>query len=153
MVELTVKERFAFRFIFNEKRVYQRWYSRFLMFGTDYGRLRRVVGRISDWREWCEVWTAEGDELFRKAEKALTEGSRGIARALFHEAVACYHAGQHIFLSTAGRKNPPRQRRGKAMPRRYVYITKLRSLCGWISRIAESLFRAICEEQIQKADP
>jgi hypothetical protein len=35
MTKLTLKERFAFRFIFNERRVYQRWYGRFLVFGID----------------------------------------------------------------------------------------------------------------------
>lgn len=98
MVNLTLKEKFAFKFIFNEDRVYHRWYGRFLSFGIDYGRLKRVVARISGWLQWCDQWTIEGDELFQKAEKALKEGNQLKARALFQEAVGCYHTGQHIFF-------------------------------------------------------
>lgn len=98
MVRLSLKEKFAFKFIFNEKRVYQRWYGRFLSFGLDYGRLKRVVARVSDWVEWCNEWTQEGDAVYKKAEQALQEGYECKARALFHEAVACYHIGQHIFF-------------------------------------------------------
>lgn len=117
MIELTVKERFAFRFVFNEKRVYQRWYGRFLMFGLDYGRLRRVVARVGDWRQWCQVWTKEGDEVYRKAELALAEGSLGTAKALFHQAVACYHAGQHIFFIDSGQKEATQDKARKSYVR------------------------------------
>lgn len=98
MVKLSLKEKFAFKFIFSEKKVYQRWYGRFLSFGIDYGRLRRVVTRIPNWLQWCNEWSTEGDELYKKAEQALNEGYEFKARALFHEAVACYHIGQHIFF-------------------------------------------------------
>jgi alpha-beta hydrolase superfamily lysophospholipase len=42
-----LKEKIAFSFIFNEKRVYHRWYGRWFVFGLDYGRLKRVISRIS----------------------------------------------------------------------------------------------------------
>ncbi len=46
MNDLTFKEKIAFRFFFNEKRIYHRWYCRWLVFGPDYGRLKRVIPRI-----------------------------------------------------------------------------------------------------------
>ncbi|BCZ45366.1 hypothetical protein psyc5s11_14330 [Clostridium gelidum] len=98
MVKLSLKEKFAFKFIFSEKRVYQRWYGRFLSFGIDYGRLQRVVKRVSNWLQWCDEWTKEGDQLYKKAEEALIDGYKSKAKALFHEAVGCYHVGQHIFF-------------------------------------------------------
>ncbi|WP_342480116.1 dienelactone hydrolase family protein [Paenibacillus sp. FSL L8-0340] len=104
MVKLSLQEKFAFQFIFNEKKVYHRWYGRFLSFGIDFGRLKRVVARIPNWMQWCEEWTKEGDELHRKAEQALTEGYRTKAKALFHEAVGCYHVGQHIFFIDCSQK-------------------------------------------------
>lgn len=104
MVKLSLQEKFAFQFIFNEKKVYHRWYGRFLSFGIDFGRLKRVVVRIPNWMQWCEEWTKEGDELHRKAEQALTEGYRTKAKALFHEAVGCYHVGQHIFFIDCSQK-------------------------------------------------
>jgi dienelactone hydrolase len=104
MVNLTLKEKFLFYFIFSEGKVYYRWYGRFLSFGIDYGRLRRVVVRVPNWLQWCEQWTKEGDELFEKAEKALSEGNKLKARALFHEAVGCYHTGQHVFFIDSSQK-------------------------------------------------
>lgn len=98
MMKLTLKEKFAFRFIFNERRVYQRWYGRFLVFGIDYGRLRRVVARVDNWLNWCREWRRDGAELEQKAHSALEKGYSASAVALFHEAVACYHIGQHIFF-------------------------------------------------------
>ncbi|BBB90753.1 MAG TPA: dienelactone hydrolase family protein [Methylomusa anaerophila] len=110
MVDLTLKEKFAFKFIFNESRVYSRWYGRFLSFGIDYGRLKRVIARIPNWLEWCNQWTKEGDELYRKAEKALNEGNEFKSRALFHEAVGCYHTGQHIFFIDSSQKEATQEK-------------------------------------------
>lgn len=104
MVELSLKEKFAFKFIFNEKRIYYRWYGRFLSFGIDYARLQRVISRVSNWLQWCEEWCKEGNELYEKAEKALKEKNKLKAKALFQEAVACYHIGQHIFFIDSEQK-------------------------------------------------
>lgn len=97
MVRLTAKERFAFRFILNDK-IFQRWYGRFLSFGIDYWRMKRVIGRVGNWLDWCGEWKEEGHSLRKKAEDALLLGNINIARELFHEATACYHIGQHIFF-------------------------------------------------------
>lgn len=109
MVKLTSKEKFAFKFIFGEK-IYQRWYGRFLSFGVDYWRLKRVVARIHNWLQWCSEWTKEGDDVYKKAEEALREGYEGKARALFHEATACYHIGQHIFFIDSGEKEKSQEK-------------------------------------------
>lgn len=110
MTKLTLKERFAFRFIFNERRVYQRWYGRFLVFGIDYGRLRRVITRVDNWLNWCREWRREGAELEQKAHSALEKGYSASAVALFHEAVACYHIGQHIFFIDPDQKQQTQER-------------------------------------------
>lgn len=103
MVTLTVKEKVLFRFILGEK-IYQRWYGRFLSFGVDYWRMKRVVSRVRNWLMWCDEWTREGDALYQKAEDALTEGYAAKAKALFHEATACYHIGQHLFFIDSAQK-------------------------------------------------
>lgn len=104
MMNLSLKEKFMFRFIFNEDRVYHRWYGRFLSFGIDYGRLRRVVNRTHNWLDWCKEWTEEGDSVYKKAKDALNNDNVFKARKLFHEAVACYHIGQHIFFIDSDQK-------------------------------------------------
>ncbi len=98
MAKLTLKEKIAFRFIFNKTRVYQRWFGRFFVFGMDYGRLNRVVDRIPTWFEWCSEWSKEGDQVENLAIQALERGHLVSAVSLFHQAVACYHIGQHIFF-------------------------------------------------------
>jgi alpha-beta hydrolase superfamily lysophospholipase len=104
MVKLSLKEKFAFRFIFSEKKVYHKWYGRFLVFKIDYGRLRRVVARVPNWLQWCKEWGKEGDEVHKIAEQALKDGCGFKATTLFHEAVACYHIGQHIFFIDSNQK-------------------------------------------------
>ena len=110
MDKLSLKERFAFRFIFNEKRIYQRWYGRFLFLGIDYGRLKRVVARVQNWLYWCDEWTKEGDLVYKKAEQAVRDGYMFKAKALFHEAVACYHIGQHIFFIDSNQKEKTQEK-------------------------------------------
>ncbi len=114
MVKLSFKEKFAFRFIFNEKRVYHRWYGRILSFGVDYGRLKRVVSRVTNWLDWCEEWAKEGDALYKKAELALAKGYQTQAKSLFHEAVGCYHVGQHIFFIDQDQKETTQQKARKS---------------------------------------
>ena len=103
MVKLSLREKLFFRFILGE-RIYQKWYGRFLSFGVDYWRIKRVVSRIKSWLQWCEEWTREGDALYKKAELALAEGCKSKAIQLFHEAVGCYHVGQHIFFIDSTQK-------------------------------------------------
>ena len=98
MNKLTIKEKFAFRFIFSEQRVYHRWYGRWFLFGLDYGRLKRVIPRINNWFQWCQEWDKEGEEIEKKADRALADGFSYTAMKLYHQAVACYHVGQHIFF-------------------------------------------------------
>ncbi len=114
MVKLSFKEKFAFRFIFNEKRVYHRWYGRILSFGVDYGRLKRVVSRMMNWLDWCGEWSKEGDALYKKAELALANSYQTQAKSLFHEAVGCYHVGQHIFFIDQDQKETTQQKARKS---------------------------------------
>ena len=98
MKELTIKEKIAFNFIFNEKRVYHRWYGRWFVFGLDYGRLKRVIPRISNWFHWCREWDKEGMNVEKMADDACAAQNTYSAMILYHQAVACYHIGQHIFF-------------------------------------------------------
>lgn len=98
MDKLTFKEKIAFRFMFNERRVYQRWYGRFFLFEMDYGRLVRVVSRISDWRYWCKEWEKEGDSVIKMADTEIENNNFISANCLYHQAVGCYHIGQHFFF-------------------------------------------------------
>ena len=70
MIRLSIKEKIAFGIVFNEKRVYQHWYTRFLMCGVDLERIRRVVARIKNWYGWCSEWSKEGQFLENMAKDA-----------------------------------------------------------------------------------
>lgn len=103
--KLSLKERFIYRFILNEKRVYKHWYTRFLLCGLDLDRARRVVSRVDNWYGWCGEWEKEGDHLKQLAEDALTRKEPFAAKCLFREAAGCYHIGQHIFYIDYEQKN------------------------------------------------
>ena len=97
MAGLTLRERVFYGLVCNESRVYQHWYTRFLLAGVDLARVRRVVGRIRRWRDWCREWFEEGCAMERMAEAALQQGRAQCAKRWFHEAVGCFQVGQHFF--------------------------------------------------------
>lgn len=96
--KLSLKEKILYRFIFNEKRVYRHWFSRFLICGVSLDRIRRVIARIKNFYMWCDEWTREGEVLETLAKTALSDNNTITARALFHEAAGCFHIGQHIYF-------------------------------------------------------
>ncbi len=97
-MKLTLKEKIFYGLVCNETRVYQHWYTRFLLAGVDLERTKRVVRRIRRWRNWCAEWSDEGARLKTEAEAMLAQGNGETARSLLHEAVACYHVGQHFYF-------------------------------------------------------
>jgi len=98
MDKLSVKEKVFYRFILNEKLVYNHWYTRFLICGVDLARIRRVISRIKNFYGWCAEWAKEGEMLYKMAEDAVAKGDTYTARCLFHEAAGCFHIGQHIYF-------------------------------------------------------
>lgn len=105
MTSLSLKEKIFYGLICNENRVYKYWYTRFLLAGVDLERMRRVVGRVHRWRNWCSEWYEEGCRMERMAEDALTNGNRESAKRWFHEAAGCFHVGQHFFYLDDNLKN------------------------------------------------
>lgn len=97
-MKLTRKERFIYKFIFNEKRVYRHWYSRFLITNVNIDRIRRVISRINHFYDWCKEWQKEGDALSKIAGDALAKGNNYSAYELYQEAAACCHIGQHPYF-------------------------------------------------------
>jgi len=97
MAKTTLKEKVFYGLICNEARVYKHWYTRFLLAGMDLERIRRVVGRIGRWKDWCYQWHQEGCRMEQMAMEARERGNRECAKRWFHESVACFHVGQHFF--------------------------------------------------------
>jgi len=117
MHRLTVKERIFYDVVCSENRVYRHWYTRFLLAGVDLERIRRVVGRIRRWRDWCSEWSAEGCRLEAMAEQAQAAGDVACARRLFHEAAGCFQVGQHFFYLDDGLKARALERIWSLYPR------------------------------------
>jgi len=110
MEKLSIKEKIIYRFVFNENRVYRHWYSRFLIYGLDLERIRRVIPRIKNFYLWCREWSKEGELLEKLAEEALSKHNTYTARTLFHEATGCFHTGQHIYFIDIDEKNTAQER-------------------------------------------
>ena len=105
MKKLSLKEKIFYGIILNEKRVYKHWYSRFLMCNVELDRIRRVVSRIKNWYGWCPEWHKEGEKLEKLADEALAKNNTYTAIRLYHEAVGCYHVGQHFYYIDPETKN------------------------------------------------
>ena len=97
MDRLSMKERIMYGYVFNEMRVYIYWYTRFMLCGVDFARIRRVVSRIPNWYAWCGEWAKEGQSLEGLAREASDQGDIRLAKRLYHQAAACFHVGQHFF--------------------------------------------------------
>ena len=110
MEQLTLKEKIAYNFIFNERRVDHRWYGRWFVFGLDYGRLKRVIPRINNWLQWCSEWDKEGMFVEKMADDAASKNNIFSAITLYHQAVACYHIGQHIFFIDPDQKQQTQEK-------------------------------------------
>jgi alpha-beta hydrolase superfamily lysophospholipase len=104
MIKLSLKERIFYGLVCSERRVYEHWYTRFLLAGVDLERIRRVVRRTKSWYQWCAEWYREGQEVAQLGVEAREAGAFETARGLLHEAVACYHVGQHFFYIDPAQK-------------------------------------------------
>lgn len=109
MDKLSDTEKTFYRFVI-EGKLYEYWYSRFLICGVDLDRIRRVIERIVDWDEWCSEWSKEGELLEDLAWHAVSKGNNHSARWLFHEAAGCFHVGQHWFFIDLEQKNKALER-------------------------------------------
>lgn len=117
MRRLTLKERIFYGLICSERRVYEHWYTRFLLSGVDLDRIRRVVRRTRSWYRWCAEWAREGQDVERLAIEARESGCTETARRLLHEAAGCYHVGQHFFYIDPGQKEAALRRIWQIYPR------------------------------------
>jgi len=108
--KLSLKEKIAYRFIFNEKNTYRYWYNRILLCGVDLDRSRRVISRIKNFYHWCDEWSKEGENLENLAQEALSTGNIYTAKYLFHEAAGCFFVGQLYYYIDIRKKNEAQER-------------------------------------------
>jgi alpha-beta hydrolase superfamily lysophospholipase len=121
MRKLSMKEKIFYGLICSERRVYEHWYTRFLLAGVNLERIRRVVRRTRSWYHWCAEWRREGDNLERLGHEALENGHTTTARDLLHEAAGCYHVGQHFFYIDPGQKAAALKKIWEIYPRAIVF--------------------------------
>jgi len=110
IAKLSLKEKIAYRFIFNEKNTYRYWYNRFLYCGVDLERSRRVISRIKNFYHWCDEWSKEGENLETLAQEALSKENIYTAKYLFHEAAGCFFVGQLPYYIDIRKKNEAQER-------------------------------------------
>jgi len=108
--KLSLKEKIAYRFIFNERNTYKYWYNRFLFCGVDLERSRRVISRIKNFYHWCDEWSKEGENLENLAQEALSQENIYTAIYLFHEAAGCFFVGQLPYYIDINKKNEAQER-------------------------------------------
>jgi len=108
--KLSLKEKIAYRFIFNEKNTYRYWYNRILLCGVDLDRSRRVISRIKNFYHWCDEWSKEGENLENLAQEALSAENIYTAKCLFHEAAGCFFVGQLPYYIDIKKKNEALER-------------------------------------------
>ena len=78
--------------------VWKRWEARFMGAGVDYNVLLRFKAQISDWSEWCKVWSAEAADREAFGDEAMALGHTLTAAEAWSAAAVMYHFGGMYYI-------------------------------------------------------
>ncbi len=72
-------------------------YPRYEAIGVDPNDLRALLEKITEWKDWCRLWSEEGARHEALASEAQAKGQRVTAADAFIRASVYYHCGKHLF--------------------------------------------------------
>ncbi len=82
----------------NVAQVWRRWEARFMGAGMDYNVLLRFKAQISDWGEWCRIWSAEAADREAFGDEAMARGHTLTAGEAWSAAAIMYHFGGMYYI-------------------------------------------------------
>jgi 2,6-dihydroxypseudooxynicotine hydrolase len=81
--------------------IFSHFIPRYEATGVDPNDLRALMPRITQWSDWCALWSAEGARHEKLADEALAAGLRITAAEAYVRAAIYYHYGKHLFADRA----------------------------------------------------
>ena len=81
--------------------IFSHFIPRYEATGVDPNDLRALMPRVTQWQDWCRLWSEEGARHEALAEEAKAKGYRRTAAEAFVRAAMYYHYGKHLFADRA----------------------------------------------------
>jgi len=77
--------------------IFSHFTPRYEATGVDPNDLRALMPRITQWSDWCRMWSEEGGRHEALGLEALAQGFKVTAGEAFVRAAVYYHYGKHLF--------------------------------------------------------
>ncbi|HEY7243145.1 MAG TPA: alpha/beta fold hydrolase [Xanthobacteraceae bacterium] len=77
--------------------IFSHFIPRYEATGVDPNDLRALMPRITQWSDWCRLWSEEGARHEALGHEASAQGFRLTAAEAFVRAAIYYHYGKHLF--------------------------------------------------------
>jgi Esterase FrsA-like len=77
--------------------IFSHFIPRYEATGVDPNDLRALMPRITQWSDWCRMWSEEGARHEALGLEALARGLKVTAAEAFVRAAIYYHYGKHLF--------------------------------------------------------
>ena len=81
--------------------IFSHFIPRYEATGVDPNDLRALMPRVTQWQDWCRLWSEEGARHEALGEEAKAKGYRRTAAESFVRAAMYYHYGKHLFADRA----------------------------------------------------
>jgi 2,6-dihydroxypseudooxynicotine hydrolase len=77
--------------------IFSHFIPRYEATGVDPNDLRALMTRITQWSDWCRMWSEEGARHEALGLEAFAQGLKVTAAEAFVRAAVYYHYGKHLF--------------------------------------------------------
>ena len=77
--------------------IFSHFIPRYEATGVDPNDLRALMPRVTQWQDWCRLWSELGARHEALGEEAKAQGCRRTAAEAWVRAAICYHYGKHLF--------------------------------------------------------
>ncbi|MGZ3353212.1 MAG: alpha/beta hydrolase family protein, partial [Xanthobacteraceae bacterium] len=77
--------------------IFSHFIPRYEATGVDPNDLRALMPRVTQWQDWCRLWSELGSRHEALGEEAKAQGCRRTAAEAWVRAAICYHYGKHLF--------------------------------------------------------
>jgi dienelactone hydrolase len=77
--------------------IFSHFIPRYEATGVDPNDLRALMPRVTQWGDWCRMWSEEGARHEELARQAATDGLHRTAAEAYVRAAIYYHYGKHLF--------------------------------------------------------
>ena len=81
--------------------IFSHFIPRYEATGVDPNDLRALMPRVTQWQDWCRLWSEEGARHETLGEEAKAKSYRRTAAESFVRAAMYYHYGKHLFADRA----------------------------------------------------